>query len=222
MEGRPGGPILREVAGNRNSAAAGAETRVQGLLTLIQRSHVEHDARIAMSAAIHAAEVVVVGRGDTNITSRVSKRISEAGGRLATRIGPQTRFAVRADLATESDLEAANAKGVAVIGEDELDRMVDVYTVHAARPLVKAAVKRAIESNRVQTARTTTPTVPVQLGPSQARRMVNREDGARTRATDAPAQPMSEDEQELEQHARAVRGRNASTPFRHQRRPAVR
>jgi hypothetical protein len=33
--------------------------------------------------------------------------------------------------------------------------------------------------------------------------------------------PMSEDEQDLERHARNVRGLNASTPFRHQRQPLV-
>ena len=33
---------------------------------------------------------------------------------------------------------------------------------------------------------------------------------------------MSEDEQDLERHARTVRGRNASTPFRHERQPLVR
>jgi hypothetical protein len=199
---------------------ASGEARVQGLLHLIHRTHIEHDARIAMSNAIHLAEVVVLGRGDHELGGRVSRRIGEAGGHLAPRIGPDTRFAVRADRATDDDLEAASAKGIAVIGEDELDKMIEIYTVHTGRPQVRAAVRRAIDQNRVSSSPRPTPVAAPGPRVASRRMATTREDAARTRAgQELPAEPMSEDEQELERHARNVRGVNASTPFRHQRRP---
>ena len=195
---------------------------MQGLLHLIHRTHIEHDARIAMSNAIHLAEVVVLGRGDHELGGRVSRRIGQAGGHLAARIGPDTRFAVRADRATDDDIELASSKGIAVIGEDELDKMIEIYTVHTARPQVRAAVRRAIEQNRLaSTPRSSS--IAVAEPRSASRRMATtREEAARSRAAqELKAESMSEDEQELEQHARNVRGLNASTPFRHQRRPAA-
>ena len=126
-----------------------SELRVQGLLHLIRQTHVEHDARIAMSNAIHQAEVVVIGRGDHEIGSRVAQRLSLCGGRLAAVIGPDTRFAVRAPRATNADIDAASAKGVAVIDEGEFDRMVDVYAAHTGKQQVRAAARRAVDANRL-------------------------------------------------------------------------
>jgi hypothetical protein len=197
-----------------------SELRVQGLLHLIRQTHVEHDARIAMSNAIHQAEVVVIGRGDYEIAGRVAQRLSLCGGRLAAAIGPKTRFAVRATRATNADIDAANAKGVAVIDEGELDRMVDVYAAHTGKQQVRAAARRAVDANRL--AASIRATAPPQPAPRPAgRRMATSRDEAKRRPAPAQTGPMSEDEQELERHARNVRGLNASTPFRHQRQPLV-
>jgi hypothetical protein len=198
-----------------------AELRVQGLLHLIRQTHVEHDARIAMSNAIHLAEVVVIGRGDHALGSRIAKRIAECGGHLAAAIGPATRFAVRAPRATPVDIDAASARGVAVIEEHELERMIDVYTVHTGRGQVRAAARRALEANRIAASqRAAVPVAPA--GRSTSRRMATTREDARRRAIqEAAPEPSSEDEQELERHARNVRGLNASTPFRHQRQPLV-
>ncbi len=81
-------------------ANARDELRLQGLLHLIRRTHVEHDARIAMSNVIHQAEVVIIGRGDFELAGRIAKRLVVCGGRLATILGPETRFAVKAPRAT--------------------------------------------------------------------------------------------------------------------------
>jgi hypothetical protein len=197
-----------------------SELRVQGLLHLIRQTHVEHDARIAMSNAIHQAEVVVIGRGDHEIVSRVAQRLSLCGGRLAAVIGPETRFAVRATRATNADIDAASARGVAVIDEGEFDRMVDVYAAHTGKQQVRAAARRAVDANRLATS--VRATASAQPGPGLAgRRMATSRDEAKRRPAPAQTGPMSEDEQELERHARNVRGLNASTPFRHQRQPLV-
>jgi hypothetical protein len=197
-----------------------SELRVQGLLHLIRQTHVEHDARIAMSNAIHQAEVVVIGRGDHEIGSRIAQRLSLCGGRLAAVIGPDTRFAVRAPRATNADIDAASAKGVAVIDEGEFDRMVDVYAAHTGKQQVRAAARRAVDANRLASSIRSTAPVPAPTGPG-GRRMATSRDEAKRRAVPASTAPMSEDEQELERHARNVRGLNASTPFRHQRQPLV-
>jgi hypothetical protein len=198
-----------------------AESRVQGLLHLIRRTHIEHDARIAMSNAIHQAEVVVIGRGDHALLGRIAERILLVGGQLVARIGPTTRFAVRADRATSADVDEASAQGIAVIDEAEFDRMVDIYAVYSGRDQVRTAARRALDANRVaSTARLGTSVAPAQRTPG-ARMATTREDAARRRVMPEPAEPVSEDEQEIERHARNVRGLNASTPFRHQRQPLV-
>jgi hypothetical protein len=197
-----------------------SELRVQGLLHLIRQTHVEHDARIAMSNAIHQAEVVVIGRGDHEIGSRVAQRLSVCGGRLAFAIGPDTRFAVRAPRATSADVDAASAKGVAVIDEGEFDRMVDVYAAHTGKQQVRAAARRAVDANRLAASVRANPPAPAAPRPA-GRRMATSREEAKRRTAPAPTGPMSEDEQELERHARNVRGLNASTPFRHQRQPLV-
>ncbi len=196
-----------------------AESRVQGLLHLIRRTHIEHDARIAMSNAIHQAEVVVIGRGDHALLGRIAERILLVGGQLVARIGPSTRFAVRADRATSADVDHANAQGIAVIDEAEFDRMVDIYVVYSGRDQVRTAARRALDANRV--ASTARPGTPVAAGSRTpgARMATSREE--RRRAAPEAAEPVSEDEQEIERHARNVRGLNASTPFRHQRQPLV-
>ncbi len=51
--------------------------------------------------------------------------------------------------------------------------------------------------------------------------MATTREDERKRASAAEQAPMTEDEQDLERHARNVRGLNASTPFRHQRQPLV-
>jgi hypothetical protein len=195
-----------------------AESRVQGLLHLIRRTHIEHDARIAMSNAIHQAEVVVIGRGDHALLGRIAERILLVGGQLVARIGPTTRFAVRADRATSADVDEANAQGIAVIDEAEFDRMVDIYVVYSGRDQVRTAARRALDANRVATsARLGTPVASPRT--PGARMATTREE--RRRVAPEPAEPVSEDEQEIERHARNVRGLNASTPFRHQRQPLV-
>ena len=195
---------------------------MQGLLHLIRRTHIEHDARIAMANAIHQAEIVVIGRGDHALLGRVAERILLVGGQLAARIGPNTRFAVRAERATSEDVDEANAKGIAVIDEGELDRMVDIYVVYTGRDQVRSAARRALDANRVATsARLGAPAQPAPSTPG-VRMATTREDAARRRAAlPEPHEPVSEDEQEIERHARNVRGLNASTPFRHQRQPLV-
>ena len=130
-------------------ASATDELRLQGLLHLIRRTHVEHDARIAMSKAIHQAEVVVIGRGDYELAGRIAQRLLVCGGRLAAMIGPDTRFAVRAPRATTVEIDTASARGVAVIDEGEFDRMVEIYAVHTGREQVRAAARRALDANRI-------------------------------------------------------------------------
>ena len=194
-----------------------SEQRVQGLLDLIRRTHVEHDARIAMSNAIHQAEVVLLGRGDCELAGRISERLIVCRGTLVSAIGPATRFAVKALRATAVEIELAIAGGVAVIDESEFDRMLDIYAVHTGRDQMRVAARRARDASRVTSVRTT----PVaQLGPkpSDRRMATTREDERRTTAA-ADQAPVSEDEHDLERHARNVRGLNASTPFRHQRQP---
>jgi hypothetical protein len=201
-------------------AADPSELRVQGLLHLIRQTHVEHDARIAMTNAIHQAEVVVIGRGDLELGGRVAQRISLCGGRLASKIGPDTRFAVRAPRATNGDVDAASAQGVAVIDEGEFDRMIEVYAAHTGREQVRAAARRAVDANRI--AASVRPLAPVPVGPrTPGKRMATTRDDQKRRSGAVPAKASSEDEQELERHARNVRGLNASTPFRYQRQPLV-
>lgn len=200
-------------------ANATDELRLQGLLHLIRRTHVEHDARIAMSKAIHQAEVVVIGRGDYELAARIAKRLLICGGRLAAIIGPDTRFAVRAPRATTVEIDTASARGVAVIDEGEFDRMVEIYAVHTGREQVRAAARRALDANRV----TSTVHVPAVAPGSnaQARRMATSRDEQNRRPSEAERAPATEDEQDIERHARNVREQNASTPFRHQRQPLV-
>jgi hypothetical protein len=196
-----------------------SESRVQGLLHLIRRTHVEHDARIAMSNAVHLAEVVVIGRGDYELAGRISQRLSICGGTLAAVIGPATRFAVKAPRATAVEIDLASTKGVAVVDEGEFDRMVEIYAVHTAREQMRAATRRALDANHI--AGTVRSTSPAPVGPkAPGRRMATSREEQR-RPVAAEQAPMSEDEQDLERHARTVRGRNASTPFRHERQPLV-
>ena len=159
-----------------------SELRVQGLLHLIRQTHVEHDARIAMSNAIHQAEVVVIGRGDHEIGSRVAQRLSVCGGRLAAVIGPDTRFAVRAPRATNADIDAASAKGVAVIDEGEFDRMVDVYAAHTGKQQVRAAARRAVDANRLASSIRSTALGARRAGPCRPQRMATSRDDAKRRA----------------------------------------
>jgi hypothetical protein len=196
-----------------------SESRVQGLLDLIRRTHIEHDARIAMSNAIHLAEVVVLGRGDYELAGRISQRLLICGGTLASVIGPHTRFAVKAPRATAVEVDLASTRGVAVVDEGEFDRMVEIYAAHTGREQMRVATRRALDANRIAGA--VRSTAPQQVGPSSpSRRMAtSREEQRRPVAAEQP--PMSEDEQDLERHAKNVRGRNASTPFRHERQPLV-
>jgi hypothetical protein len=213
--------LLRVFGTGDHSGHDTSERRVQGLLHLIRQTHVEHDARIAMTNAIHQAEVVVIGRGDHALGSRVAARILVVGGHLAARIGPATRFAVRAEAATVVDVDAASQQGVAVIDESEFDRMIEIYTVYSGRDQVRAAARRALEANRV--ASTTRPlgTVLSAPGPVSRRMATTHDEVARRKTVQELRDPVSEDEQELERHARNVRGLNASTPFRYQRQPLV-
>jgi hypothetical protein len=128
-----------------------SEQRVQGLLHLIRRTHVEHDARIAMSNAIHQAEVVLLGRGDYELAGRISERLVICKGTLVSVIGPATRFAVKAIRATAVEIDHASSQGVAVIDEGEFDRMIEIYAVHTgatrtARP--RCARPRSSRSDR--------------------------------------------------------------------------
>jgi hypothetical protein len=201
-------------------ANATDELRLQGLLHLIRRTHVEHDARIAMSNAIHMAEVVVIGRGDYELAGRIAQRLVLCGGTLAPAIGPETRFAVRAPRATTVEIEVAGSRGVAVVDEGEFDRMIEIYRVHTGREQLKAAARRALEANRVTTS--VRPAAPMLTPPRPAeRRMATSRDEQRRRPPAEEQARVSEDEQDLERHARTVRGRNASTPFRHERQPLV-
>jgi hypothetical protein len=193
-------------------ANATDELRLQGLLHLIRRTHVEHDARIAMSNAIHRAEVVVIGRGDYELAGRISQRLIV--------IGPATRFAVRAPRATAVEIDSASAKGVAVIDEGEFDRMVEIYAVHTGREQVKAATRRALDANRIAASVRTTALAPPGSRPPGRRMATSREDDTR-RSSQAEKAPVTEGEQDIERHARNVRELNASTPFRHQRQPLV-
>jgi hypothetical protein len=198
-----------------------SELRVQGLLHLIRQTHIEHDARIAMSNAIRQAEVVVIGPSDHELASRIAARIKLCGGRLAMVIGGETRFAVKAARATTVDIDAANSRGVAVIDESELDRMIEVYAMHTGKEQVRAAARRAVDANRI--ASSVRPAALVLPAPTPGRRMATSREDAKRRASAsaAPVGASSEDEQEIERHARNVRGLNASTPFRHQRQPLV-
>jgi len=201
-------------------ANARDELRLQGLLHLIRRTHVEHDARIAMSRAIHQAEVVIIGRGDFELAGRIAKRLIVCGGRLATILGPETRFAVKAPRATIVEIDSASDHGVAVIDEGEFDRMIEIYAVHTGREQVRSAARRALDTNRISSSLRAAP-VAVAGSKPPARRMATTREDERKRATAAEKAPMTEDEQDLERHARNVRGLNASTPFRHQRQPLV-
>jgi hypothetical protein len=201
-------------------ANATDELRLQGLLHLIRRTHIEHDARIAMSNAIHQAEVVVIGRGDHELASRITQRLLICGGRLAAIVGPATRFAVKAPRATTVEIDLASARGVAVIDENEFDRMIEIYAAHTAREQVRAAARRALDANRLASAvRTTALAQPGAKPP--ARRMATSREDERRRTVESEQASVSEDEQDIERHARNVRGLNASTPFRHQRQPLV-
>jgi hypothetical protein len=195
-----------------------SEQRVQGLLHLIRRTHVEHDARIAMSNAIHQAEVVLLGRGDYELAGRISERLVICKGTLVSVIGPATRFAVKAIRATAVEIDHASSQGVAVIDEGEFDRMIEIYAVHTGSEQLRVAARRARDANRATAVRAT-PLVPI--GPKPADRGMATSRAEQRRAAAAEQAPMSEDEQDLERHARNVRGLNASTPFRHQRQPLV-
>jgi hypothetical protein len=184
-------------------ANARDELRLQGLLHLIRRTHIEHDARIAMSNAIHQAEVVIIGRGDFELAGRIAKRLVVCGGRRATTV----------------EIDSASDHGVAVIDEGEFDRMIEIYAVHTGREQVRAAARRALDTNRIASSVRTTP-VALPGSKPPARRMATTREDDRKRAA-AEKAPMTEDEQDLERHARNVRGLNASTPFRHQRQPLV-
>jgi hypothetical protein len=200
-------------------ANATDELRLQGLLHLIRRTHIEHDARIAMSNAIHLAEVVVIGRGDYELAGRISERLVICGGHLAAVIGPDTRFAVKAPRATAVEIDLASARGVAVVDEGEFDRMIEIYTVHTGREQMRLATRRALDANRI--ASSVRPAALPAGSKAPARRMATTRDEQRRRAATEEQAPPSEDEQDIERHARNVRGLNASTPFRHQRQPLV-
>jgi hypothetical protein len=195
-----------------------SEQRVQGLLHLIRRTHVEHDARIAMSNAIHQAEVVLLGRGDYELAGRISERLVICKGTLVSVIGPATRFAVKAIRATAVEIDHASSQGVAVIDEGEFDRMIEIYAVHTGSEQLRVAARRARDANRATAVRAT-PLVPIGSKPADRGMATSRAE--QRRAAAAEQAPMSEDEQDLERHARTVRGRNASTPFRHERQPLV-
>jgi hypothetical protein len=195
-----------------------SELRVQGLLHLIRRTHVEHDARIAMSNAIHQAEVVLLGRGDYELAGRISERLVICKGTLVSVIGPATRFAVKAIRATAVEIDHASSQGVAVIDEGEFDRMIEIYAVHTGSEQLRVAARRARDANRATAVRAT-PLVPIGSKPADRGMATSRAE--QRRAAAAEQAPMSEDEQDLERHARNVRGLNASTPFRHQRQPLV-
>jgi hypothetical protein len=195
-----------------------SEQRVQGLLHLIRRTHVEHDARIAMTNAIHQAEVVLLGRGDYELAGRISERLVICKGTLVSVIGPATRFAVKAIRATAVEIDHASSQGVAVIDEGEFDRMIEIYAVHTGSEQLRVAARRARDANRATAVRAT-PLVPIGSKPADRGMATSRAE--QRRAAAAEQAPMSEDEQDLERHARNVRGLNASTPFRHQRQPLV-
>jgi hypothetical protein len=216
------GPILSGVTGIADpSTWETSELRVQGLLHLIRRTHVEHDAKIAMSNAIHLAEVVVIGRGDYELAGRIAQRLIVCGGTLAAGIGPDTRFAVKAPRATAVEIDLAGARGVAVVDEGEFDRMIEIYTVHTGRQQMRAAARRALDANRIASTVRPTTLAPAGSKPGDRRMATNREEQRRRTATAEAQAPVTEDEQDLERHARNVRGINASTPFRHQRQPLV-
>jgi hypothetical protein len=209
---------MQRVAKSR--ARVGSESGVSGLLCLIRQTHHEHDARIAMSAAMHEAEVVVIGAGDGELDSRVAARIDVCGGRLAPAIGPETRFAVRAARATTDDAAAASASGVAVIDEAELERMLDVYEAHTSADRLRAAARRAVDANRAASSiRPTAPVAPVAKMP--ARQMVTSRHDAKRESSPPPPKPLTEHEQELERHARNVRSLSVSAAFSRKRQPFV-
>jgi len=195
-----------------------SELRVQGLLHLIRRTHVEHDARVAVSNAIYQAEVVLLGRGDYELADRIADRLIVCKGTLVAAIGPATRFAIKALRATAVEIDHASTRGVAVIDEGEFDRMIEIYAVHAGTEQMRVAARRARDANRATSVRAT-PALPVGSKPAERGMATSRAEQRRLSA--AEQAPMSEEEQDLERHARNVRGLNASTPFRHQRQPLV-
>jgi hypothetical protein len=197
-----------------------SESRVPGSLSLIRQTHDEHDARIAMSDAIHEAEVFVIGAGDNDLDRRVAQRIGLCGGRLAAAIGPDTRFLVRAERATTEDVDAASVSGLVVIDETEFERMIDVFLTHTSGDQVRAAARRAVEENRVASS-IRTPEPPVQVAAASARQMVTARRDAKRGVVAPRLKPLTEDEQDIELHARNVRSLHASTPFRDQRQPLV-
>ncbi len=132
-------------------------------------------------------------------------------------MGPETRFAVRGERATADDLSGASACGIAVIDEADLDRMLEVYGTRASAHDVHAAVRRAVDANRV--ASSIRPAAPVAHPTGTPTRLVTSRENAKGGAGSARPKPLSEDEHELEQHARNVRSRNDSTPFLLQRPP---
>jgi hypothetical protein len=179
------------------------------LVCLIRRTHNEHDARSAMSAAIRDAEVVVIGTGDSALSSRIASRLDVCGGRLVEAIGPDTRFAIRAERATADDTAAASASGVGVIDEAEFERMLEVYTAHTGGDRVRAAARRAVDANRI--ASSTRPAAPFTEAPR--RHMVTSRQEAKRAAAVPPPKPLTEHEQELERHARNLRSLSVSAPF---------
>jgi hypothetical protein len=189
---------------------------IEGALQLIHRTHVEHDARIAMSNAVHQAEIVVIGRGDSELASRIAHHIGQCGGNLAAAIGPDTRFAVRSPNATAADVDAARSHGVAVIDEAEFERIVDIHTAHRNKQQVKAAARRAVDENRVASL-TAQPETTTPSSSARPHGMATAKDDPKRRATRPPA--ISEREQELERHARNVRSLNTSSPLRSQLQP---
>ena len=197
-----------------------SESRVTGSLCLIRQTHDEHDARIAMSDAIHEAEVVVIGAGDNDLDTRVAQRIGLCGGRLAAAIGPETRFLVRAERATTEDVNTASVSGLVVIDEAEFERMIDVFLTHTSGDQVRAAARRAVEENRV--ASSIRPPEPlVQVAAAPARQMVTARRGASGESQPHDRNRSRRTSMDLELHARNVRSLNASTPFRDQRQPLV-
>jgi hypothetical protein len=183
------------------------------LVCLIRQTHVEHDARIAVSDAIHEAEVIVIGGGDSALDGRVAQRLALCGGRLAHAIGPETRFAIRGERATPDDTASASASGVALIDEAEFERMLDVYAAHTSGHRVRAAARRAVDANRV--ASPLRQAAPASEAP--ARHMVTSRKDAKRGAVAAAPKPLTGDEEELERHARNVRSLSRSAPFSRQR-----
>jgi hypothetical protein len=98
--------------------------------------------------------------------------------------------------------------------------MIATYAVHKGCEQVRAAARRALDANRVSSS-VRSSAVIAPAGPKDPSRRMATTREERRRPTAAEQPPMTEDEQDLERHARNVRGLNASTPFRHQRQPLV-